>query len=632
MELDNSPLITKNDSNNPNEPTDSKIKFVIKPEKRRTKKEPPKECGICADQYNKSNRKEVVCLFCNYSACKTCYEQFFLHSQDCFCMNCKVIWNREFLDNNFTKTFLQNDYKRHRENILIEKQKLLLQSTIPIAEMRHNASIRMKQIKERKNVINDLLQNLKVEMNELDTENYRLYRNLTSNTLNEKDKEKRVFVKKCPNEECRGFLSTRWKCGLCSIDVCSECLEIKNDGHTCLPENIETAKLIQKDCKNCPKCGTYIHKIHGCFGENTEIPLFNGSIKKVQDIVIGDVLIGDDGNKRTVLETFNGEDQLYEVQQNKGINYIVNSKHTLVLKSINENNSKYFEIKVDEYMKLDYEHKKTLLGIKADFTDKENTTFTSIKVISKDYGKYYGFLLDKNNKFNLKDGSIVSNCDQMFCCNCNTAFSWNTGVIETGRIHNPHYYEWLKRTGKQQRELLDIPCGGAPQPYNFRNRIEYNINYKETSQRDILRRLYLPELYNQLRLIIHTQDVSLPEFQRSIEQIRAKELDLRCDFLLKKIDEDKWKIILQQNEYKLEYVNNLSQLFQMLSTVGSEILINLYNESSHRRIDADEIIEKANEFCKVVEYFNTNSRDLARRFNKKRCTQIERYAFEKVPT
>jgi len=139
-------------------------------------------------------------------------------------------------------------------------------------------------------------------------------------------------------------------------------------------------------------------------------------------------------------------------------------------------------------------------------------------------------------------------------------------------------------------------------------------------------------LYNQLRLIIHTQDVSLPEFQRNIEKIREKELDLRCDFLLKKIDEDKWKIILQQNEYKLEYVNNLSQLFQMLSTVGSEILINVYNESSRRRIEADEIIEKCNEFCKVVDYFNTNSRDLARRFNKKKCTQIERYAFEKVPT
>lgn len=462
-----------------------KVKFILKQEKR-TKKEPKRECGICADVYNKSNRKEIVCLYCNYNACKTCYEQFFLHSQDCFCMNCKVIWNREFLDNNFTKIFLQNDYKHHRENVLIQKQKVLLQSTIPIAEMRRDASLRLAQIRERKNAIYELQNTLKHEYDQLENEGYRLRRNITSNTLDEKDKEKRVFVKKCPNEECRGFLSTRWKCGLCHIDVCSECLEIKKEGHTCLSENVETAKLIQKDCKNCPKCGTYIHKIHGC--------------------------------------------------------------------------------------------------------------------------------------------------DQMYCLNCNTAFSWNTGIIETGRIHNPHYYEWLKRNGKQQRELLDIPCGGVPQAYSFRNRIEYNINYRETSQRDLLRRLYLPELYNQLRLITHTQDISLPEFQRNIEQIREKELDLRCDFLLKKIDEDKWKMILQQNEYKLEYITNLSQLYQMLSTVGSDILINIYNESGTRRLEADEIIEKCEEMCKVVEYFNKNSRDLAKRFNKKRCEQIERYSFEKVPT
>ena len=50
-------------------------------------------------------------------------------------------------------------------------------------------------------------------------------------------------------------------------------------------------------------------------------------------------LIGDDGNKRIVLDTFNGKDQLYEVQQNKGVNYIVNSKHTLVLYNIKSKNA-----------------------------------------------------------------------------------------------------------------------------------------------------------------------------------------------------------------------------------------------------------------------------------------------------
>jgi hypothetical protein len=53
-----------------------------------------------------------------------------------------------------------------------------------------------------------------------------------------------------------------------------------------------------------------------------------------QDICLGDVLIGDDGEMRVVEQVFSGEDELYEVNQNKGQKYTVNSKHTLVLKFI----------------------------------------------------------------------------------------------------------------------------------------------------------------------------------------------------------------------------------------------------------------------------------------------------------
>jgi hypothetical protein len=335
----------------------------------------------------------------------------------------------------------------------MDKQKALLQATLPIAETRKTAKIRLEEIRERQAYLYEQIRVMNEELHRMDTESYRLRNQLT--TTKAEDIQKKQFVKKCPNSECRGFLSTRWKCGLCQVNVCCECHEIKeldhhgNENHTCKPENIETAKLLAKDCKNCPKCGTYIYKIDGCFGKDTEIPLWNGSIKKVQDIVIGDELIGDDGDKRIVLDTFNGKDQLYEVQQNKGVNYIVNSKHTLVLHNIKFN--KRVEIKVDEY--LLNENKNELKGIKI-IENKEY--YNDINVVETEYGKYYGFTVDYNHKFLLKEATIARNCDQMYCMQCHTAFSWKTGQIETGRIHNPHYYEWLKKGGKQQRELLDI--------------------------------------------------------------------------------------------------------------------------------------------------------------------------------
>jgi hypothetical protein len=55
-----------------------------------------------------------------------------------------------------------------------------------------------------------------------------------------------------------------------------------------------------------------------------------------QDIAVGDELIGDDGNKRVVIGTMKGIDTMYEVAQNSGMTYVVNSEHKLLLKCSGE--------------------------------------------------------------------------------------------------------------------------------------------------------------------------------------------------------------------------------------------------------------------------------------------------------
>jgi hypothetical protein len=53
----------------------------------------------------------------------------------------------------------------------------------------------------------------------------------------------------------------------------------------------------------------------------------------------------------------------------------------------------------------------------------------------------------------------IDGCDQMWCIECRTAFSWRTGRIETGgTVHNPHYFEYQRRNGNLARNILDIPC------------------------------------------------------------------------------------------------------------------------------------------------------------------------------
>ena len=69
-----------------------------------------------------------------------------------------------------------------------------------------------------------------------------------------------------------------------------------------------------------------------CPKYDTPILLWNGKIKRADEIIIGDIIIGDDGNKRTVQCVCSGEDNMYTIKQNKGDDYVVNSEHTLTLK------------------------------------------------------------------------------------------------------------------------------------------------------------------------------------------------------------------------------------------------------------------------------------------------------------
>jgi len=43
--------------------------------------------------------------------------------------------------------------------------------------------------------------------------------------------------------------------------------------------------------------------------------------------------------------------------------------------------------------------------------------------------------------------SKIDGCDQMWCIECKTAFSWSKGTVETGTVHNPHYYQWMREHG-----------------------------------------------------------------------------------------------------------------------------------------------------------------------------------------
>lgn len=73
-----------------------------------------------------------------------------------------------------------------------------------------------------------------------------------------------------------------------------------------------------------------------CLGRDTPILMYDGTIRKVQDVKVNDLLMGPDSQPRKVLNVCSGVDQLYEVASKKGSSYIVNSKHVLSLRRTRE--------------------------------------------------------------------------------------------------------------------------------------------------------------------------------------------------------------------------------------------------------------------------------------------------------
>ncbi|MCO6480458.1 MAG: replicative DNA helicase [Phaeodactylibacter sp.] len=69
-----------------------------------------------------------------------------------------------------------------------------------------------------------------------------------------------------------------------------------------------------------------------CLGKGTKVLMYDGSLKKVEDVQVGDLLMGDDSTPRRVRSLACGRERMYWVRQNKGKDYRVNESHILSLK------------------------------------------------------------------------------------------------------------------------------------------------------------------------------------------------------------------------------------------------------------------------------------------------------------
>lgn len=121
-----------------------------------------------------------------------------------------------------------------------------------------------------------------------------------------------------------------------------------------------------------------------CLAKDTPILMYDGTIKKVQDVIVGDVIMGDDSSPRNILSLARGRENMYKITPKKGDSITVNESHILSLKvtGIKEglpyNGNRYYkgdiiDISVYDYLKQNktFKHCTKHYRTSIDFNEKE---------------------------------------------------------------------------------------------------------------------------------------------------------------------------------------------------------------------------------------------------------------------
>ena len=298
------------------------------------------ECAICVQPYNRV-RKPVQCPRCDAVACTTCTKTFLLgNTIQAKCMSCQSAWDMEFVRAHLSKSFLDGDYRKHQMASLVSENMATLgelQVLVPIRHAMDEKEETVRELDAEVKIIRDDMRKLQLER----LQTLALLREKTkTSTINRKVlKERRitlvqqislkeqerqailrklyetrrdlgglahrwrhngvgamlaahqdkhgtasrnVFFMACPGKNCRGRLSTGYKCGLCEHKFCPDCHGDKGTtvesavdsavdnsdkgtkGHTCNEDDKKTVTLLKENTKPCPKCHEGIFKVSGC--------------------------------------------------------------------------------------------------------------------------------------------------------------------------------------------------------------------------------------------------------------------------------------------------------------------------------------------------------------------------------
>ncbi len=274
-----------------------------------------------------------------------------------------------------------------------------------------------------------------------------------------------------------------------------------------------------------------------CLGRGTKVLMYDGTLKNVEDIKVGDQLMGDDSTPRNVLSLARGKEQMYWIRQNKAIDYRVNESHILSLKRSrsegSHKNGEILNIGLKEYLEKSDKFKSNYKGYKVAVEFKSNDTLiepyflglwlgdgssSKVSIYTKDR-EIIEYLKEYSNRLNLdlREYIAENKCPEYSITNKKsvdekTAFSLQKLLRDEKVLEDKHIPQNYLINSKEKR--LELLAGLIDSDGYY----DENCNGYEITQKD-------KNLAKQIKYLCDTLG-----FRTSLTKKKAsiKEIDFKC--------------------------------------------------------------------------------------------------------
>lgn len=463
-------------------------------------------------------------------------------------MGCSAAWNREFLDRHFTQKFLNKDLKAHREAILLERQRSLLPSTQPVVNLEMEVRRRQKTVAELFHEYTTLKQQERAIYGNLERERRELrrFRDRRQNPhAPTAPAQSHSYTVACPKDGCRGFLDDQtFRCGVCETFFCRRCREALTAA-----EANQLSRVEERDQAGLPQLSD---------------------------------------------STLAGEPKEGPAPEKTGSD------------SAKESSSKKRKRSTTESPPHSNRSTKSRQG------GKQNQQDTDIDT-KKSNGHQCDPLLVKTIEKIIRESkpcpscgisiSKVSGCDQMWCIQCDTAFSYSTGAKIRGVIHNPHYFERLRvLQSRNQGHPRDGDCQNGIWPSastlkSLASGISISRNFK--GRWCSIEELWLERVQSTGR---HVEQVSLiTDFPADDNPRRTEEL--RVQYMLGDCTEKEFSARLQKHEKLREKHLEIRGPLEIFVIVTAEFLHEVTRVLQQRQVPFE---DRCNDFYALVKTYTVN--------------------------